>query len=70
MNGNFGRFGGIHFIFELVKAAACGEKRQIEKRCQNKMMAIFQLYNKTKLLERFINLVSDRNLVHCSPISL
>ena len=63
-------FGGILFIFELVKAAACAENRQIEKRCQNKMTAAFQLYSKTELLESFIKLVLDRNFVHCSPISL
>ena len=70
MNGNFGQFGGILFIFELVKAAVCAENRQIEKRYQNKMTAVFQLYSKTKLLESFIKLVLDRNVVHCSPISL
>ena len=70
MNGNFGQFGGILFIFELVKAALCAENRQIEKRCQNKMTAVFQLYSKTELLESFIKLVLDRNFVHCSPISL
>ena len=70
MNGNFGRFGGTPLIFELVKAAVCAENRQIEKRCQNKMTAVFQLYSKTRLLESFIKLVLDRNFVHCSPISL
>ena len=70
MNGNFGQFGGILFIFELLKAAVCAENRPIEKRCQNKMTAVFQLYSKTKLLESFIKLVLDRNFVHCSPISL
>ena len=70
MNGNFGQFGGILFIFELVKAAVCAENRQIEKRYQNKMTAVFQLYSKTKLIESFIKLVLDRNFVHCSPISL
>ena len=62
---------GVFFcIFELVKAAVCAENRQIEKRCQNKMTAVFQLYSKTKLLESFIKLVLDQNFVHCSPISL
>ena len=70
MNGNFGQFVGIPFIFELVKAASCAENRQIEKRCQNKMTAVFQLYSKTKLWKSFIKLVLDRNFVHCSPISL
>ena len=69
MNGNFGQFGGILFI-ALVKAAVCAENRQFEKRCQNKMTAVFQLYSKTELLESFIKLVLDRNFVHCSPISL
>ena len=62
--------GGILFTFELVKAAVCAKNRQIEKRCQNKMTAAFQLYSKTKLLESFIKLVLDRNFVQCSPISL
>ena len=70
MNGNFSQFGGILFIFELVKAAVCAENRQIEKRCQNKMPAVFQLYGKTELMKSFIKLVLDRNFVHCSPISL
>ena len=70
MNGNFGPFGGILFIFELVKAAVCAENRQIEKRCRNKMTAVFQLYSKTKLLKSFIKVVLDRNFVHFSPISL
>ena len=70
MNGNFGQFGGILFIFELVKAAVCAENRQIEKRCQNKMTAVFQLCSKTKLLKLFRKLVLDRYFVHCSPISL
>ena len=70
MNGKFGQFGGILFIFELVKAAECAENRQIEKRCQNKMTAVFQLYGKPKLWGSFIKLVLDRNFVHCSPISL
>ena len=34
------------------------------------MTVISQLCSKTRLLESFINLVLDRNLVHCSPISL
>ena len=63
-------FGGILFIFELVKAAVCAENRQIEKRCQHKMTAAFQLYSKPKLLESFMKLVLDQNFVHCSPISL
>ena len=70
MNGNFGQLGSILFIFELVKAAVCAENRQIEKRRQNKMTAVFQLHSKTKLLESFMKLVLDRNFVHCSPISL
>ena len=70
MNGNFGQFGGILFISQLVKAAVCAEKCQIKKGCQNKMTAVFQLYSKTKLLESFIKLVFNRNFVHCSPISL
>ena len=70
MNGNFGQFEGILFIFELVKAAVCAENRQIEKRCQNKMTAVFQPYSKTMLLKSFIKLALDRNFVHCSPISL
>ena len=70
MNGNFGQFGGILFIFELLKAAVCAENRQIKKRWQNKMTAVFQLYSKTKFLESFIKLVLDRSFVHCSPISL
>ena len=70
MNGNFGQFGGILFFSERVKAAVCAENRHIEKRCQNKMTAVFQLYSKTKLLESFIKLVLDRNFVHCSQISL
>ena len=70
MNGNFGQFGAILFIFELVKAAVCAKNRQIEKRCQNKMTAVFQLYSKTELLESFIKVALDRNFVHCSPISL
>ena len=55
MNGNFGQFGGILFIFELVKAAVCAENRQIKKRWQNKMTAVFQLYSKTKLFQSFKN---------------
>ena len=70
MNGNFGQFGGILFIFELFKAVLCAENSQIEKRCQNKMTAVFQLHSKTKLLEPFTKLVLDRNFVHYSPISL
>ena len=71
MTGNFGQFGGILFIFfELVEAAVCAEICHIKKRWQNKMMAVFQLYSKTQLLESFIKLVLDRNFVHCSPISL
>ena len=70
MNGNLGQFGGILFILELVEAAVCAENRQIEKRCKNKMTAVFQLYSKTELLESFIKLVLDRNIVQCSPISL
>ena len=70
MNGNFGQFGGILFIFELVTAAVCAENRQIEKRCQKNMTAVFQLYSKTKLLESSRKLVLDRNFVPCSPISL
>ena len=54
MNGNFGQFGGVLFIFELVEAAVCAENRQIEKRCQNKMTAVFQVYSKTELLESFM----------------
>ena len=62
---------GVFFsIFELVKAAVRAENRQVEKRCQNKMTVVFQLYSKTMLFESFINLVLDRNFVHCSPISL
>ena len=48
MNGYIGQFGGILFISELVKAV-CAENRQIEKRCQNKMTAVFKLYSKTEL---------------------
>ena len=70
MNGNFGQFGGILLIFELVTAAVCAENRQIQKQCQNKMTAVFQLYSKAKLLESFIKLVLDQSFVHCSPISL
>ena len=70
MNGNFGQFGCILFIFELLKAAVCAENRQIKRRWQNKMTAVFQLYSKTRLFELFIKLVLDRNFVHCSPISL
>ena len=35
-----------------------------------KMTAVFQLNRKTHLLKSFINVVLDRNFVHCSPISL
>ena len=70
MNGNFGQFGGILFIFELPKAPFYAENRQIEKRCQNKMTAVYQLYRKTELLKSFLKLVLDRNFVHCSPILL
>ena len=70
MNGKFGQLGGALFIFELVKAAVCAENCQIEKRYQNKMTAVFQLYSKRKLLEFFIKMVLDRKFVHCSPISL
>ena len=70
MNGNFGQFGGLLFIFELVKASVCAENRQIEKRCQNKTTAVFQLYSRTELLESFIKLVLDPNFGHSSPISL
>ena len=70
MNGNFRQFGGILSIFELLEAAVCAENRHIKKRWQNKMTAVFQLYSKTRLFESFIKLVSDRNFVHCSPISL
>ena len=48
----------------------CAKNCQIENRCYNKMTAVFQLYSKTELLESFINLVFDRNFVHCSPISV
>ena len=34
------------------------------------MTALFQLYSKVELLKSFINLVLDRNFVHCSPTSL
>ena len=34
------------------------------------MTAVSQLDSKTVLLESFKNLVLDRNLVHCSTISL
>ena len=70
MNGNFGRFGGILYISELLEPAVYAENRPIGNWCQNKMTAVFQLYSKTKLIESFIKLVLDRNFVHCSPISL
>ena len=69
IKGNFGQFGGVFFICELRKAAECAENCQIEKRCCNKMTAVSQLNSKTRLLESVINLVLDRNFVHCSPIS-
>ena len=34
------------------------------------MTAVSQFNSKIRLLESVINLVLDRNLVHCSPISL
>ena len=70
IKGNFGQFGGVLFILELEKVAVCAENRPMEKRCQNKMTADFQLNSRAKLVEPFINLVLDRNFVHCNPISL
>ena len=54
MNGNFGQFRVALIILELVKATVCAENRQIEKRCQKKMTAVFQLYSKTELLEKLM----------------
>ena len=33
ITGNSGQFGSVVFIFEVKKASACAENREIEKRC-------------------------------------
>ena len=43
IKGNFGQLRSVLFICELKRAAVCAENRQIKKRCQNKMTAVFPI---------------------------
>ena len=61
---------GVLFSFLSLKRRLCVLKTVKSKSGAKKMTAVFQLIRKTHLLESFINVVLDRNFVHCSPISL
>ena len=62
-------FGVLFSFFRLGRRLRALKTVKSKSGAKN-MTAVPQLNRKTHLLESFINVVLDRNFVHCSPISL